>query len=187
MTTLIRRLLGDHSWLLRQRETFAVDFFENNIAAASEKGLADFFAQAHGIIAFAALTQNFCSVRMRYERAQANAAFLYLGERSYGNLATTAEFAEQGTLTGGGGTGGGVIEKCDDRPCCRVTIANFDCQGALSGGGGHHLHRDHLPDQLRFAKTVEARGGENYRIVVARFELVQARVNIAAKRMNLKI
>jgi hypothetical protein len=30
--------------LLRQSEAFAVDFFENNIAASTEKGFADFFA-----------------------------------------------------------------------------------------------------------------------------------------------
>lgn len=34
----------DVSRLLRQRESFSVDFFENNIAAATEKSFAYFFA-----------------------------------------------------------------------------------------------------------------------------------------------
>ena len=30
--------------LLRQRKAFAIDFFENNIAAATQKSFADFFS-----------------------------------------------------------------------------------------------------------------------------------------------
>jgi len=97
-------------------EPFAVDFIENNIAASTEKGFADFFAQAYGIIALARFAQNFCSIGMGYERAQANATFLHFGERSDGDLATSAEFAEQGTLTGGCCAGSGVIEKWFEEP-----------------------------------------------------------------------
>ena len=60
--------------MLRQSKTFAVDFFENNIAASAEKGFANFFAQAHGIIALAGFAQNFGSIGMGYERVQTDAA-----------------------------------------------------------------------------------------------------------------
>ena len=62
--------------MLRQSETFTIDFFENNIAASAEKGFADFFAQAYGIVALAGFAQNFCSIGMGYDRVQANAVSL---------------------------------------------------------------------------------------------------------------
>src|ERR1700730_5060915 len=173
--------------LLRHGETFTIDFFENNIAASAEKGIADFSAQAYGIVALVGFAQDFCSIGTSYDRVQANAASLHFGEGSDGDLATAAKFAEQGTLTGGATAGGSVIEKCDNRLGRRVAIANFDCQGALSGGGGHHFHRDQLTDQLCFAQTIQAGGGENDGIVVAGLELAQARIHIAADWMNLKI
>src|SRR4029077_16232200 len=130
--------------LLWHNETFAVDLVENNIATSTKKGFANFFAQAHRIITLAGFAQNFFSIGMGHERAQANAAFLYFGERSDGNLATAAEFAEQGTLTGGGGAGGAIIEKRQQRPSRHIAVTNFDCQGALSSGGGHYFDRNHL-------------------------------------------
>ena len=68
-------MIDDLSWLLRQSKAFAVNFFENNIAASTEKRFADFFAQAHGIVALAGFAQNFGSIGTGYERVQANAAF----------------------------------------------------------------------------------------------------------------
>src|SRR6266852_1564849 len=124
---------------------------------------------------------------MGNERVQANAAPIYLGEGSNGDLAAAAQFLEQRTFAGGGGAGGAIIQKRQERPRCRVAVANFDCQGALSSGGGHHFHGDDLPNQLRLAQTVQARGRQNDGIVVAGFEFVQARIHIAAERVNLKI
>src|ERR1035438_10180872 len=49
--------IGDRLRLLRQCKTFSVDFFENNIAASSEKSFANFFAQTYGFIAFASFAQ----------------------------------------------------------------------------------------------------------------------------------
>ena len=94
---------------MRHSETFAVDFFENNIAASAEKGLADFFAQAYGIIALSGLAQNFCSIGTRYDCVQVNVTSLYFGEGPDGDLTAAAEFAEQGTLADGGGACCGVI------------------------------------------------------------------------------
>src|ERR1017187_9119527 len=173
--------------MLRQRKAFPVNFFENNITASAEKSLANFFAQAHGIVALAGFAQNFGSVGMGYERIQANAASHNFGEGADGNLAAAAEFVEQGALAGGGDASGSVVEKCQKRPRCRVAIANFNSQGALPGGGGHHFHGNNLADQLRFAEAVQASGGENDGIVVAGFELAQARIHIAAERVNLQI
>jgi len=119
------------SGLLRQRKAFAVNFFENNIAASTEKGFTDLFAQAHGIVALAGFAQNFGSIGMGYERVQTNPATFSpacddFGKGSDRNLAAAAEFVEQSTLAGGGGAGGGVIEKCQERSCCLVAVADFD-------------------------------------------------------------
>jgi hypothetical protein len=124
---------------------------------------------------------------MGYQSAQPQASSLYFCEGSNGDLAAAAEFPEESTLAGGGGAGGIIIKKCDDRPGYRVTVADFDCQGALSRSGGHRFYRDHLTDQLRFAQAIQAGGGKNDSLILAGFEFAQARVNIAAQRVNLKI
>jgi hypothetical protein len=173
--------------LLRQSEPFAVDLFENNIAASAEKCFADFFSEAHGIGALASFAQNLGSIGMGYERVEANAASVYFGESSDGHLAAAAEFTEQGALARGGSAGGSIIEKYQERPRCGVAVANFDSQSTLSSGGGHHPRWYHLANQLRFAQSIQAGGGQNDGIVVAGFELTQARVNVATQRLNLKV
>src|SRR5208282_2953078 len=124
---------------------------------------------------------------MGHKPVQANAPSSYFSESSDGNLAAATEFIEQGALAGSGGAGGAIVEKGHERPRCRVAIANLDSQSALPGGGGHHFRRDHLTHQLCFAKAVQAGSGQNDGIVVAGFELAQARIHIAAERVNLKI
>jgi hypothetical protein len=140
--------------LLRQSKSFAVNFFENNIAAATQKGLADLFSEAHGIIPIARFAQNFCSVGMGYESVQMNAAVLYFRESSDGNLATAAEFIEQRPLAGGGSAGGSVIEKCQQGPGRAVAVADFNSQSALSGSRSHHIRRDDLADALSLAQAI---------------------------------
>jgi hypothetical protein len=173
--------------LPRQSESFAIDLFENNIAASAEKCFADFFSETHGIGALASFAQNPGSIGMGYEGVQANAVSAHFGKSSDGHLASAAEFAEQSALARGGGAGGSIIEKCQDRPRCGVAVANFDSQSTLSSGGGHHPRWYHLANQLRFAQSIQAGGGQNDGIVVAGFELTQARVNVATQRVNLKV
>ena len=83
---------------------------------------------------------------MGHERIQANSAAAHFGKRADGDLTAAAEFVEQSALAGGGGAGGCVIEKSEERPRCRVAPANFDSQSALSSSGRHHLGEDHLAD-----------------------------------------
>jgi hypothetical protein len=57
---------GAISRLLGQRETFAVDLFENHIAASTQKNFGYFFPQLHGIISLPGFAQNFGAIRVRY-------------------------------------------------------------------------------------------------------------------------
>ena len=51
---------------------------------------------------------------------------------------------------------------------------------SLACGGTHNLRRDDLPDQLRFAQTLQAGRGKNDGVVFSLFEFAQARVDVSA-------
>ena len=85
---------SDESWLLRQCKSFPVNFFENNIAAPAKKSFANLFAQAHRIVTVTRFAQNFCSVGMRHESVQMNAATRHFSKSSNRNLAASAQLIE---------------------------------------------------------------------------------------------
>ncbi len=98
--------------MLRQGKAFAVDFFENNIAAPTQQGLAHFLAELHWIIALSNLSQNFRSIWMRHQSVQSNACLpLTSANAPIGHLATAAQFVQQRAFAGGGGARGSIIQK----------------------------------------------------------------------------
>jgi hypothetical protein len=109
--------------LLRQRKTFAVNFFENNIATSTEKGFTDFLSQTHRVVAYSGFPQDLGSIGMSYQPVQTNAAVYGFGEGSDGNLAAAAEFVEQGALASGSGARGRIIEKSQQ---WRVALSPFE-------------------------------------------------------------
>jgi hypothetical protein len=96
---------------LWQCEAFAVDFFENNIAAATEKSFSDFFAEANRIVSLARFAEDLGSVGVGHESVEENAAILHFCKRSNRDLAAASEFVEEGALAGGAGAGGSVVKK----------------------------------------------------------------------------
>ncbi len=70
---------------------------------------------------------------------------------------------------------------------CSIAFANFDAESTLSGGRAHDFCSDDLLDQLCLTQPLQPCRSQNDGIVFALFKLAQARVDIAAQRMNIEI
>src|SRR5215472_1484644 len=108
-------------------------------------------------------------------------------EGADGDLAASAQTVQKSAFARGGGAGSGIVEKGKEFARRGVAIADFDGERSLSGGRAHDLGRDDVLDQLGFAQAVQAGRGEDNGVVFFVFELAQARVDIAAQRVNVEI
>ena len=68
-----------------------------------------------------------------------------------------------------------------------VAFADFDAERALSCGGTHDFGGNDLFDQFRLAQALQSGRGEDDGVVFSLLEFAQARVDIAAQRMNVEI
>jgi hypothetical protein len=97
---------------LRNSKAFAVDFFENNIAAPAQKCFAYFFTQQHCIVTIARFAENSRPIRMRDEAVQTNARSRHFGESANRNLASATEFIQQRAFASDSGSSSGIVKKC---------------------------------------------------------------------------
>src|ERR1700675_401884 len=68
-----------------------------------------------------------------------------------------------------------------------IAFADFDAECTLSGSGAHDFGGNNLLDQLRLTEALQSTRCENDCVVLALFELAQARVDAAAQRMDVEI
>src|ERR1700688_1745758 len=69
----------------------------------------------------------------------------------------------------------------------RVAFADFDAKRSLTGGRAHDFGGDDLLDQLSFAQAIQPGRGQDDGVIFALFEFAQARIDVAAQRMNVEI
>ena len=58
---------------------------------------------------------------------------------------------------------------------------------ALSGGRAHHVWRDYLFYELRFAEPIQPSRGEDYGVVLAFFKFAQAGIDVSPQGMDIEI
>src|SRR5690242_12243979 len=103
------------------------------------------------------------------------------------NLTSATQLVQQSALASGGSASISVIEEFQMAARLPIAGAYLDSQSSLACGGTHGLRRNHLFYQQGFTKTIQAGSGQNNRVVLARFELAQSGIHIAAQRINLQI
>src|SRR5579859_7002483 len=173
--------------LRQDSEAAAIDGFEDSIATAGQEGGTGGVAELFGIVSVARVAEELGAVGVGDDGFEMQLAISHFGEVADGNLATSTETVEQGALAGGGGAGGGVVQECEMVASGGIAETDFDAKRALSGGGAHDFGGDDLLDQLRFAEAFESGGGEDDGVVFSLLEFAEARVDVAAQRMNVEI
>ena len=114
-------------------------------------------------------------------------AIAYFGERSDGNLASSAETVEKRTLASCRSARCGGVEKCEMLTRGLVALANFESKRTLARCRAHDFRGKNLPHQLRLAESLDAGDGQNDGVILSLCKLAQTGVNVAAKRVNIEI
>ncbi len=78
-----------------------------------------------------------------------------------------------------------MIQKLQLSAGILVACSNLDTERALPRGWTHYFCGKDLPDSLRETESIQAGLGKNNCVVLAFFELSQARVDVPAQRENL--
>src|SRR5215471_11090856 len=81
----------------------------------------------------------------------------------------------------------GVIEECQQAARRCVTGTNFDPKCALSGSWAHHILRNDLLHEIGLTESIEARSGEDDRVILTFREFAQPGIDVAPQGMNLEI
>src|SRR5581483_9611789 len=161
------RLLGRGSGLPIHR-------FENGISAATQQRIANLLAERMGIDAIAGLAQHLRSVRIGDYSLQVHASVPHFGERSDGNLAASTEFIQQRPFRRSRLSRRRVIQKREVLTNGVVAQPDLDSQRSLP------CRRTHLPYLCRQSESGYSRSCEDDRVILARLELAQSRIDIPA-------
>ena len=68
-----------------------------------------------------------------------------------------------------------------------IAFANFDPQRSLARSGAHDIRGNDLFDEFRLAQALQSSRGQDDGVVFSLLEFAQARVHVAAQRMNVEI
>ena len=168
-----------------QQAEFLQDFFAAHGEQFLGERTADFLGvqgAARLLLAIEALAVDGGDDRLHFERLVRS-----LGVDADGYLAAALDACEEGAFRSRRRTRRRVVEEGDEGERRLIVRTRLDGECALSDGGQADFARQDLGDAVMEAQALESGDGEDDRVEVFLFELLEPRVHVAAQADDLKV
>ena len=153
--------------LLRRCNFLSINLLQNLGPATPEKFAGYLFSERVRIKTSPRLSQQDAPVGTRDHSLQLQLSVVNSRVCTDGNLATSAELAQQRSLAVGFGARGPIAQECKSIAHGRISGADLDCQSSLAGSRTHFIDRNNFSHQFGSLKPLQTCGCKDDCIVLA--------------------
>ncbi len=164
-------------------------FLSKQVTGASfQQDLRDAAAEFSRLVAFAGggIADHLAAVGSEYRAGEKEFSVFQCGISADGNLASSAQFGEHGSLGSHREAGPRIVEGKRSFESFAF-FESFDGEGALGYGGANDVGAEDFADDVSPAESAKPGGGEDYGIVVPAFHFGDPGIDVAADVLDIEV